>query len=378
MIPYGRQEIDESDIEAVVNVLKSDWLTTGPAVEDFEKQVATYVGAKHAVAFANGTAALHGITHALGITEGDEVITTPITFVASANCVIYQGGTPVFADVCSDTLLIDPKKVEEKITPRTKAVIAVDYAGQACDYDALRAICDKHNLQLIADGCHAIGGKYHDSMVGSVADMTAFSFHPVKHITTGEGGMVTTDDDAYAASLRSFRGHGITTDFRQREKLGGWFYEMEELGYNYRITDIQCALGISQLKRLDLWIAKRNELAAKYDSEFAEISGITPLAQNDDTLNAYHLYVIKIDAAVAGVSREEMFKNLREAGVGVNVHYMPVYLHPYYQKTFNYGVGLCPQAEAAYEQIISLPIYPGLSIKDQDFVITKIKEFCHA
>ncbi len=374
MIPYGRQEITDADIDAVVTVLKSDFLTTGPTVESFEKKIAEYVAVQYAVAFSSGTAALHAIMHVLGLAPGDEVITTPITFVASANCVIYQGATPVFADVNPNTLLIDPECVENKITEKTKAVIAVDYAGQSCDYTALKRICDKHNLFLISDSCHAIGGEYRSKKVGSIAAMTAFSFHPVKHITTGEGGMVTTDNKAYADALRVFRGHGITTDYRQREAEGGWFYEMEELGYNYRITDIQCALGISQLGRLDSWISKRNSLARKYSEAFSKVTGITPLFNNEGSLNAYHLYVIKVNEIETGVSRKELFRKMRDAGVGVNVHYMPVYLHPYYKNNFGFAEGECPLAERAYEQILSLPMYPGLLKADQDFVISKIIE----
>jgi perosamine synthetase len=378
VIPYGRQSIDDDDIRAVVDVLKSDWLTNGPNVEAFEKAVAEYVGVKYAVAFSNGTAALHGITNALGVTGGDEVITTPMTFAASANCIIYQGGTPVFADINPDTLLIEPVSVAAKITNKTKAVIAVDYAGQPCDYAALREICTARGIALIADGCHALGASWHGTKVGAVADMTAFSFHPVKHITTGEGGMVCTDNQAYAASLKLFRNHGITTDFRQRQELGGWFYEMEELGYNYRITDIQCALGKSQLKKLDGWIARRNELADKYDKAFSGVSGIEPVAQAKDITNAYHLYVIRSEAEKTGVSREAMFAFLRSAGIGVNVHYIPVHLHPYYRRTYGYGKGLCPVAEAEYEKIISIPMFPALTDSDQDYVIQKIMESVNA
>jgi perosamine synthetase len=376
VIPYGRQSIDDDDIQAVVEVLKSDWLTTGPNVERFEKAVADYVGAEHGVAFCNGTAALHGMMFALGIDSGDEVITTPMTFAASANCVVYQGGIPVFCDVDGDSLLIDPEKIKSKINKNTRAVIAVDFAGQPCGYDELKALCDDYGLALLADSCHAIGAEYKGKKAGALAEMTAFSFHPVKHVTTGEGGMVTTDNEGYAQRLRLFRNHGITTDFRQRQKLGGWFYEMEELGYNYRITDIQCALGASQLRKLSKWIKTRNKIAKRYDEAFSSIDGVVPLKNSEDVINAYHLYVVRIKKDIAGKGRAEVFAAMRDAGIGVNVHYVPVYLHPYYQKTFGYGQGLCPVAENAYEEILSLPMFPALTTEDQQVVINSLIEIC--
>ncbi len=269
LIPYGRQSICEDDIEAVVNVLRSDWLTTGPMVETFEKAVAAFVGAKYAVAVSSGTAALHTALYAAGITKGNEVLVPPMTFAATANSVVFQSGTPVFVDVDSDSLLIDPEKVKAKIGAKTKAIIAVDYAGQPCNYDALREIAKKNNLLLVSDACHAIGGKYRNVMVGSLADLTVFSFHPVKHITTGEGGMVVTDNFEYAERMRRFRNHGIVTDYRQRAKMATWYYEMADLGYNYRLTDIQCALGVSQLSKLPGWILRRREIARIYDEAFA-------------------------------------------------------------------------------------------------------------
>lgn len=363
-LPYGRQSIDEDDIAAVVSVLRSDWLTTGPSVENFEADVCAYTGATHAVAVANGTAALHAAMHALGIGRGDEVIVTPMTFAASANCILYQGGTPVFADVDPHTLLLNPAAVEAAITPRTKAIIAVDYAGQPCDWDALRAIADKHKLALVADGCHALGGAYKGRKVGTLADITVFSFHPVKHITTGEGGMAVTLDARLAAAMRAFRGHGITTTASQREKSGAWFYEMTELGYNYRITDFQCALGSSQLKKLDQWIEKRNALAQSYDAALAG-TAIRPLTKHAHVLHAYHLYVVRTP------DRDNTFKRLREAGIGANVHYIPVHLHPYYQN-LGYKKGSCPVAEAAYTEILTLPLWPGMVTEDVTRVVAEL------
>ena len=374
MIPYGKQYIDEDDIKAVADVLRSDWLTTGPKVAEFEEAFAQYVGAKYAVAVSSGTAALHAAIYALGIGSGDEVIVSPMTFAATANCVAYQGGTPIFADVCQGTLLIDPAKVKEKITPRTKAIIAVDYAGHPCDYVSLQKIADQNNLTLIADACHALGAQYKGHRVGSLADLNIFSFHPVKHITTGEGGMITTDNADYADHMKIFRNHGITTDHRQREKQGSWFYEMVDLGYNYRITDIHCALGISQLKKLPRFLQRRREIAKHYDKAFVSIPQIAPLSVEEDVLHAYHLYVVKADFSTLSIDRLSFIKRLRSKGIAVNVHYSPVHLHPFYKNRFGTGVGLCLVSEEAYNHILSLPIFPGMTDEDVSQVITSIKE----
>lgn len=365
-IPYGRQTIDDDDIAAVVDVLRSDWLTTGPAVERFEADVCAYTGARHGVAVSNGTAALHAAMFALNIGPGDEVIVSPMTFAASANCILYQGGTPVFADVDAATLLVDPAAVEAAITPRTKAIIAVDYAGQPCDWDALRAIADRHHLALVADGCHALGASFKGRRVGTLADITVFSFHPVKHITTGEGGMAVTSDAQLAARMRAFRGHGITTTASQREKSGAWFYEMTELGYNYRITDFQCALGSSQLKKLDAWIDKRNELAQAYEAALAGQDSIRLLKCREDVRHAYHLYVVRTP------ERDALFRHLRANGIGANVHYVPVHLHPYYRNVVGTREGLCPVAEAAYREILTLPLWPGMTEGDISYIIQKL------
>jgi len=374
MIPYGRQSIDEEDIQAVVEVLRSDWLTTGPKVEEFERAFADFVGAKEAVAVCNGTAALHATIHALGIEPGDEVIVPPMTFAATANCVIFQGGTPVFADVDSETLLIDPKQVESKLTSRTKAIIAVDFAGHPCDYDDLKSIADRHSLALVADACHALGASYKNRPVGSLADLSTFSFHPVKHIATGEGGMITTDDSELAKRMRLFRNHGITTDHRQREKQGSWYYEMKELGYNYRLTDFQCALGLVQLKKLPDFLKQRRKIAARYDDGFSPIPQIAPLAVSHDVLHAYHLYVVKVDFDNLAADRDSFFRTLRQKGIGANVHYIPVHLHPFYRNKFHTGPGLCPVAEAAYERILSVPIFPGMTDEDTERVIHGVIE----
>lgn len=356
-LPYGHQVIDADDIAAVVEALKSDYLTTGPAVERFEGDMCAFVGGRHAVAVCNGTAALHAAMFALDIGPGDEVIVPPMTFAATANCVLYQGGTPVFADVEAGTLLIDPSAVEAAITPRTKAIIGVDYAGQPCDWDALRAIADRRGLALVADACHALGAEYKGRKVGTLADISVFSFHPVKHITTGEGGMCVTNDERLAMRMRHFRGHGITTTAAQREKAGGWYYEMTHLGYNYRITDFQCALGASQLKKLPEWIAKRNELAEAYNQAFAG-TNVLPLTKRNDVTHAYHLYVVRVP------ERDRVFKHLRQSGIGSNVHYIPLYLHPYYQERLSLRAGLCPVAETSYQNILTLPLWPGMDAGD--------------
>lgn len=369
-IPYGKQSIDESDIEAVVQVLKSDYLTTGPKVAEFEKKVADYVGARYAVAVSNGTAALHIACLAAGIGEGDEVITTPITFAASANCVLYCGGTPVFADINPVTYNIEPTEIEKHITSHTRALIPVHYTGQPCDMEAIAAIARKHNLLVIEDAAHALGAEYQGKKIGSLSDMTCFSFHPVKPITTGEGGMVVTNDEELYKKLILYRSHGIT---REREWMssdeGPWYYEQVALGYNYRITDISCALGISQMDKLDDFIARRRQIAAYYDEAFAGVEGLQIPVQSEDGMSGWHLYMVQ----VLQKERSEVFAKLREAGIGVNVHYIPVYQFPYYQQ-HGYGDCHCPHAEQFYENAISLPIFPALTQEQQDYVIEHIKK----
>jgi perosamine synthetase len=374
LLPYGRQHIEEDDIAAVVEVLRSDWLTVGPTVETFEQAFARFVGASHAVAVSSGTAALHAAMHALEIGPGDEVIVPPLTFAASANCVIYQGGTPVFADVEPGSLLLDPRQVAAKLTTRTKAIIAVDYAGQPCDYDALRALARQHHVALVADACHSVGGDYRGRAVGVLGDLTAFSFHPVKHLTTGEGGMVTTDDASLAQRLRMFRNHGIATDHRQRAARGGFYYEMVTLGYNYRLTDIQCALGLSQLKKLPSFLRRRREIAARYDEAFAALEGISPVQVQADRTSAYHLYPVQLYTEATDLTRDVIYNALRAENIGVNVHYLPVHLHPYYRRRFGTGPGLCPVAEAAYERLITLPLFPRMTDADVTDVIAAVRK----
>lgn len=374
MIPYGRQWLDEDDIAAVVEVLRSDWLTTGPKISQFEEALAKAFGTAQAVAVCNGTAALHSAMFALEIGAGDEVIVPAMTFAATANAVVFQGGTPVFADVDPATLLLDPAQVKKKITARTKAVIAVDYAGQPCDYDRLQTLSQHYGFHLIADACHSPGGSYRGRPVGSLAEMSTFSFHPVKHITTGEGGAITTDNAELAGRMRLFRNHGITTDHYQRDQQGSWFYEMVDLGYNYRLTDIQCALGLSQLGKLPQWIKRRQKIAQQYDNTLATLTGITPLQVRPEVSHAYHLYMIKVDLERFTVDRGSIFKAFREAGVMVNVHYIPVHLHPYYRAKWQTGPGMCPVAEAAYGRLITLPIFPKMTDADVSCVIETMQD----
>ncbi len=376
-LPYGHQVIDEDDIQTVVDVLRSDWLTTGPNVAAFERAMAQRVGAKYAVAVSNGTAALHAAAFAADIQPGDEVIVAPMTFAASANCVRYQGGTVVFADVCPDTLNLDPKCAAAAITPRTKAIVTVDYTGQPADLDDINALAKQHHLIVIEDAAHALGATYHLQPIGALTDLTTFSLHPVKHITTGEGGVITTNQAELAARLRLFRNHGITSDHRQREQTGSWFYEMAELGYNYRITDFQCALGLSQLKKLSAWLDRRRAIAARYMAAFAAMPEIELPVVLLDRAPAWHLYVIRLNLERLRASRAEVFAALRAENIGVNVHYIPVPWHPYYQ-SLGYRKGQWPVAEAAYARMISLPMWAGMTDRDVEDVIAAVQKVIEA
>lgn len=377
LLSYGRQTISSADIDAVVAALKSDWLTTGPRVAEFENAVAGISGSRHAVAVNSGTAALHAAIDAIGIQPGDEVIVPPLTFAATANAVLYRGGTPVFADVSAGSLLLDPAQAARKISPRTRAIIAVDYAGQPCDFRALRALTEKKKIILVADACHSIGARRDGVPVGKLADITAYSFHPVKHITTGEGGMAVTDNEAFAQRMRQFRNHGISTDLHEREKRGTWFYEMRELGFNYRLSDIQCALGLSQLSSLSGSLARRRNIARRYDEAFLKLP-FQPLEVESGVEHAYHLYVVRLDAQRLSADRGTVFQALRAEGIGVSVHYPPVHLHPYYQRTQGTHEGMCPIAETAYDGLLSLPIFPGMTDRDVDDVIAAVGKVTNA
>jgi perosamine synthetase len=378
LLPYGRQSIGDDDIQAVVDVLRSNWLTTGPKVGEFEEAFAARVGAKYAVSFSSGTAALHGAAFAAGIKPGDEAITTPLTFAATANCVLYQGATPVFADVSADTLNLDPEKIAARITPRTRAILPVDYAGHPADLDSILELAAREGLVVIEDACHALGAEYRGHSTGSVADMTVFSFHPVKHVATGEGGMVTTGRADCAEALRRFRNHGISSEARQRQAEGQWRYEMVLLGFNYRLTDIACALGLSQLKKLEANLLRRREIAARYAAAFRSLAGVTLPAVRTGVNPAWHLYPIRFNLEKLSANRAQVFRALRAENIGVNVHYIPVHCHPYYRDRFGYRGGEYPVAEDAYERLISLPMFHGMSDEDVDDVVAAVRKILAA
>lgn len=370
MLPYGRHAITDADIAAVVETLRSEWITTGPKVGEFEEAVAGVVGARHAVSFSSGTAALHGAVFAAGLAPGDEAVTTPLTFCATANAVLYLGATPVFADIRPDTLTIDPDDVTRRITPRTKALLPVDFAGHPADLDELMAVAGQHGLVVIEDAAHALGARYRQRPVGSISHMSVFSFHPVKHLTTGEGGMVTTDNPDLAARLRLFRSHGIASDARTREAQGQWFYEMTALGYNYRLTDFASALGLSQLPRLDANVARRREIAGEYGTRLSATPATTLPAALAWADHAWHLYPVRVPPRI----RADVFHALQAEGLRVNVHYVPVHLHPYYRDRFGYRAGAFPVAETAYAGLISLPMFHGMTASDVDDVVAAVQK----
>jgi len=379
-IPYGRQSVDRSDIAEVTKVLRSDWLTQGPKIAEFEKALCAYTGAKYAVAVSSGTAALHIASLTAGLKRGDEVITSPITFVASANCALYCGTRPVFADVSPETANIDPEEISKRITRRTKVIIPIHFAGHPCDLAEIAGIARKKNVMVIEDAAHALGAKYKGSRIGSCkySDMTIFSFHPVKTITTGEGGVVLTNSEKLYRALLLFRNHGITKDgsLMDRTMRGcGWYYEMHDLGFNYRITDIQAALGVSQLKKADQFVEKRRSIAALYNDAFAGNEFFDIPIEKDEAYSACHLYPIQLKDGCMK-RRKDIFALLRNNGVGVQAHYIPVYTHPYYRK-LGYKRGTCPNAEDYYRREISLPIYPDLKVAQARYVTDTIFKVCN-
>ena len=370
-LSYGKQSIDEADIAAVVETLQSPFLTQGPKVEAFEQAVANYVGAKYAVAFANGTAALHGACFAAGIGKGDEVITTPITFAATSNAVLYCGGTPVFADIDVETYNLDPIAVRKKISSRTQAIMPVDFTGQPADLDAMLQIAEEYKLVVIEDGAHSLGASYKGRKVGSQAHMTMFSFHPVKPITTAEGGMITTNSEEYYEKLKLFRSHGISKTPYAIEQ-GDWYYEMTELGFNYRMNDIQATLGLSQMTKLDSFVDRRRGIATLYNEKLAGIQGVILPEQLGGTESGWHLYMIQLDEHILEKTRRDVFDEMRALNIGVHVHYIPVYWHPYY-RTLGYDKVTCPVAEQWYERALTLPIFPQMTDEDVDDVVECLK-----
>lgn len=372
---YGHQYIDDRDIEAVVEVLKSDYLTCGPKITELEKRLCEITGAKYAVAVSNGTAALHIACQAAGVREGDEVITTPITFAASANCALYCGAKPVFADINERTYNIDPDSVMAHITEKTRAVVAVDFTGQAVELDGLQELTKEKGIVLIEDGAHSIGTKYKDKGVGSIADMTTFSFHPVKTVTGGEGGAVLTNSEEYYKKLLLYRAHGITRDpsLMEKESHGTWYYEQISLGMNYRMTDIQAALIISQLDKLEKFSKRRKEIVARYNEAFQELSEITVQAEIPESDTTRHLYILRLKLDKLKVGRKEFFDAMAAENICCNVHYIPVYYHPYYEK-LGYQKGLCPKAETLYEEMMSLPLYYSMTDQDVEDVIQGVRK----
>lgn len=378
ILQYGKQTIDETDKKAVLDVLNENkYLTTGPKVTEFENKVKQYCNVKYACAVNSGTAALHLAVHALNLKSNDEIIVSCLSFVASSNAILYCGVKPIFCDIDEDTMNIDPTKIEKLITKNTKAIIVVDFAGQPCDYHSILPIIKKHNLVLIEDAAHSFGCQINSCVtkpkVGSFADITTFSFHPVKNITTCEGGMTVTNNEIYYKRMKAFLTHGITRDYKDREKNASHYYEMVDLGYNYRIPDLLCALGISQLKKIDSFIKKRQEIAKIYNENFKSFNKyFIPLTQKFES--AYHIYVIKLNLKNLNVNRDVIFKALKAEGIGVNVHYMPIHLHPYYKNNLKTFEGMMPIAEKIYKQIITLPLFPLMNQEDINDVINSVKK----
>jgi len=369
-IPYGQQWIDDQDIQAVTEVLKGDWLTQGPTVAAFESAVADYCGVEFAVAVSSGTAALHAAYVAAGIGPGDEVIMSPLTFSATASAVVFCGGKPVFVDINSDTLTIDPARIEQAITPRTKAIASVDFAGHPCQYNVINEIARRKHLLVVDDACHALGSTYQGKRSGSWADLTALSFHPVKHITTGEGGMVLTNNPLWNERMRNFRHHGI----EKKPEMGAWYYEIDAIGNNYRLTDLQCALGLSQLKKLPAFIARRRAIVQRYNEAFATLPGVILPKELHEVESSYHLYIIQLSGEIDDHRRSAVFAALRDRGIGAQVHYMPLHLQPYYARALGYHPGDFPLAESYYQRAITLPLYPKMTDEQVERVIAVVRE----
>ncbi|MFB6182327.1 MAG: UDP-4-amino-4,6-dideoxy-N-acetyl-beta-L-altrosamine transaminase [Candidatus Magasanikbacteria bacterium] len=370
-LPYGQHYINEEDIKNVTEVLKSSWITQGDRVDEFEEKFSDYVGAKYAVAVSSGTTALHLSCLAAGAGSGDEVITSPMSFAASSNCALYCGARSVFSDV-NNKGLIYKKQIEKKITDRTKAIIPVHYTGLPCNMEPIKGLADKYNLKIIEDACHALGAEYNGSKIGSCrySDMSVFSFHPVKHITTGEGGIITTNSKDTYQYLKKLRAHGQEKEKKnfENESHGPWYYEIQDLGYNYRITDIQCAIGISQLDKVNDFVNKRQKLAHQYDKLIKNIDNVSSLYSFTKN-SSYHLYVVTLDSERLMSSKKEIFKELRDRNVGVHVHYVPIYKHPYYQENFDFNEDEYPKTEELYDRILTLPMFPQMSIEDCENVV---------
>ena len=370
-LPYFQPLIGEEEIREVIDTLKSGWLSTGPKAMKFEELIARYVGANYAVAVNSGTAALHLSLIALGIKKGDEVITTPFTFAATGNVIIHVGAKPVLVDIKRDTYNIDPEKIKEAITPQTKAIMPVHYAGQPCDMKAIIEIAQDHNLYVIEDAAHAIGAEYEDKKIGTFSSLTCFSFYATKNMTTGEGGAASTDDEKLAERLRTLRLHGMSRDaWKRYSAAGSWYYEVEDCGWKYNMTDIQASLGIHQLKKLDSFIEARRKYVQIYNEEFSKLKGITIPYEKPSVKHVYYLYPILLE----GFNRDEFIERMREKEIGCNVHFIPLHLHPFYRKEFRFKKGDFPNAEWVYQREVSLPLYPKMSEEDVWRVIGAVKE----
>lgn len=376
MLPYGRQSIDDDDIAAVVEALRSDFLTTGPRVADFETALADATGARFVATVSSGTAALHAAYRAVGIRPDDEVVMPALTFAATANAALYLGARPVFADVDRETGTLDPESAERVITRRTRAIVAVDYAGHPADYDALRDIATRRGLALVDDAAHSLGATDRGRKIGELADVATLSFHPVKHITTGEGGAVLSRDPDVHHNVVEFRSHGmVREESRLRRHEGPWYHEMQSLGFNYRLTDVQSALGMSQLRRLPQFLERRRQIAARYDRDLAGLEAFRIPGRRDGVEPAWHLYVLRVDGnpADSAGKRRLAYEALRRHGIGVQVHYLPVYRHPYYED-LGYPAGLCPAAEDFYSRAVSIPIFPAMTDAEVDRVVEAVRE----
>ncbi len=372
-LPYGTQWIDEEEINEVIDSLKSNWITTGPKMRLFEDLFKEFTHSKYAVAVNSGTAALHVSTSAIDINPGDEVITTPFTFVASANCVVYRGGTPIFADIRKDTFNIDPNEIKKKITSKTKAIIPVHFAGQSCEMDEINEIAKENNLFVIEDAAHAIDAEYKGHKIGNISDLTAFSFHPVKNITTAEGGMVTTNNSEIYEKLLMYRTHGISRDAVKRfGKEGDFYYDMQHLGFRYNLSELHSALGIQQLKKLESFQKRRREIVKIYNRELPTIEGLEIPFVKSDIKHSWHLYVIQLDLENLKVDRDLIFRALREENIGVNVHYIPVHYHTYYQNLLGLKKGILPIVEGIFPRILSIPIFPKMNDEDVYDVINAL------
>ena len=377
-VPYGRQQIEAADIQAVREVLASDFITQGPKVDEFERALADYCGAEYAVAVSSGTAALHLAALAAGLKKGDEAITTPITFLATSNAMLYAGAIPVFADIDYETVNLDPRAVKKQISSKTKAIFPVDFAGLPAAMPEISALAKRRRLMVIEDASHALGAEYRQGRVGSCkySDMTIFSFHPVKHITTGEGGAITTNRRDLYEKLKALRSHGVWRSEETRQKIGGWYYEMRELGFNYRITDFQCALGLAQLKKLDRFLEKRRQIAQRYDAAFSKLKSLKVPAQRfDGQKHAYHLYLLRLQVKNPKQVRRALYDRLRTHGIHAQVHYIPIYHQPFYRSLFNGKRPQCPNAERYYEEVLSLPMFPDLKPVEQSHIIQTVKNF---